>query len=78
MSARTAELDKFFPLPSAAGPSPSAPARLPGITRAASDALVKALKDNHVNHHAYFNDRGFHKYVRRSFFPDVKYLTYTH
>ena len=58
MSATTIDLETLFPLPSEA---PSTPARLPGITRESSEALVKELKDNHVKCHAFFNDRGFHK-----------------
>ena len=62
MSHRTTELDTFFPVPSEA-PSSLAPARLPGFTKESSDALIKTLKDNHVKWHAFFNDKGFHKYI---------------
>ncbi|RPD56818.1 hypothetical protein L226DRAFT_492010 [Lentinus tigrinus ALCF2SS1-7] len=62
MSVKTTELDTFFPLPSEA-PSSRSPTRLPGITRASSEALVKTLKDDHVKWHAFFNDRGFHNHA---------------
>ncbi len=60
MSPRNAELDKFFPLPSAA-PSNRAPPRLAGFTPKSGEALVKVLKDDHVKWHAFFNDMGYHK-----------------
>ncbi|RDX50762.1 hypothetical protein OH76DRAFT_440647 [Lentinus brumalis] len=62
MSLKTTELDTFFPLPSEA-PSSRSPVRLPGITAASSEALVKTLKDDHVKWHAFFNDRGFHNHA---------------
>ena len=60
MSPRTSELDKFFPLPSAA-PSNRSPMRLAGFTPKSGKALVKVLQDDHVKWHAFFNDQGFHK-----------------
>ena len=60
MSPRDTELDKFFPLPSAA-PSNRSPARLSGFTHKSGEALVKVLQDDHIKWHAFFNDKGFHK-----------------
>ncbi|KAH9849117.1 hypothetical protein C2E23DRAFT_840918 [Lenzites betulinus] len=57
-----ADLDAFFPLPSAVH-SPPFPARVPGVTPASGAALVKTLKDNHVKWHAFFNERGFHNHA---------------
>ncbi|KAI0822157.1 hypothetical protein BC628DRAFT_1340970 [Trametes gibbosa] len=57
------DLDAFFPLPSAAVPSPPFPARLLGVNPASGAALVRTLKDNHVKWHAFFNDRGFHNHA---------------
>ncbi|PIL32612.1 hypothetical protein GSI_05315 [Ganoderma sinense ZZ0214-1] len=62
MSPRTADLDKFFPLPSAA-PSNRSPAHLAGITPKSGEALVKVLQDDHVKWHAFFNDLGFHNHA---------------
>ncbi|KAH9914000.1 uncharacterized protein BXZ73DRAFT_106782 [Epithele typhae] len=46
-----------------ARPFSDSPNRLPGITRASSETLVKTLKDDHVKWHAFFNDRGFHNHA---------------
>ena len=60
MSPQTADLDVFFPPPSAA-PSNKTPLRLAGFSHKSGEALAKVLKDHHVKWHAFFNDLGFHK-----------------
>ncbi|TBU44557.1 hypothetical protein BD309DRAFT_862019 [Dichomitus squalens] len=62
MPPRTTELDKFFPLPSEA-PSNKAPVRLAGFSHKSGEALAKALQDDHVKWHAFFNDFGFHNHA---------------
>ena len=53
-------LNALFPVPSPA-PSPQAPVRFPGITPDSAATLQKALKDNHVKWHIFFNFKRFHK-----------------
>lgn len=55
-------LDELFhppPLP----PSIFSPRTFPGVDRVSIEALLKALSDNHVRWHIFFNYKGFHKYV---------------
>ncbi|KAI0776913.1 hypothetical protein BD413DRAFT_610496 [Trametes elegans] len=62
MPAFPVDLDSFFGSV-ALGPSPLSPARLPGITAESRTALLKALRDNHVKWHTYFNDEGMHNHA---------------
>lgn len=57
------QLDALFPLPFTQPSPPNAPSRLPGVTYKSSQALARALQDNHTKWHIFFNDKGFHKYV---------------
>ncbi len=52
-------LEKLYPVPLSTGI-----ASLPGPTSASARALLSVLKHNRQNHHIFFNDKGFHKYVQ--------------
>jgi hypothetical protein len=51
-------LERLYPVPLSTGV-----VALPGPTSASSSALLSVLKDNRENHHIFFNDKGYHKYV---------------
>ena len=51
-------LERLYPVPLSTGV-----VALPGPTSDSSSALLSVLKHNRQNHHIFFNDRGFHKYV---------------
>lgn len=57
------DLDTLFPLPSLP-PSALSPIPGPGVTRESAEALVRLLKENHTRFHCYFNDKGYHKWVK--------------
>ncbi|EIW74781.1 hypothetical protein CONPUDRAFT_85591 [Coniophora puteana RWD-64-598 SS2] len=61
------KLDKFFPEPSAP-PSSLCPQRLPGDDVSATEAVVRTARDNHVKHHVFFNERGFHNHAMHRVF----------
>ncbi|HEV7737446.1 MAG TPA: hypothetical protein VGO47_08775 [Chlamydiales bacterium] len=60
-------LDLLFPPPLARPASVLSPAPPPGITAESTAELVRLLKENHVQFHCFFNDKGFHKYSFPSF-----------
>ena len=70
-------LDTLFhapPLP----PSSLSPRIFPGANQASTEALIKALSDNHVSWHI-FNYKGFHKYAMHRNIPiSVFDLTRSH
>ena len=51
-------LERLYPVPLSTGV-----VGLPGPTAASSQALLTALLHNRENHHIFFNDKGYHKYV---------------
>lgn len=55
------QLDGLFPAPSTP-PSALSPMRWPGVNASSAEAATKALKENHVKYHTYFDDFGRHKY----------------
>ena len=59
-------LDSLFPTPSLP-PSSISPARWAGVTPQTVQVLKRVLKDNHEKWHIYFNDIGYHRYVKFSY-----------
>lgn len=59
-------LERLYPVPLSTGV-----VALPGPTSASSSALLSVLKHNRENHHIFFNEKGYHKYVERF----VMYMT---
>ena len=58
-------LSQSFPKPNPpSGSAFSIPVALPGSSPESTSALIETLKENHERYHIYFNDQGFHKYVR--------------
>jgi hypothetical protein len=51
-------LERLYPVPLSTGA-----VGLPGPTAASSQALLTVLLHNRENHHIFFNDKGYHKYV---------------
>jgi hypothetical protein len=51
-------LERLYPIPLSTGV-----VGLPGPTAASSQALLNVLLHNRENHHIFFNDKGYHKYV---------------
>lgn len=51
-------IDTLFPLPTKYPPSLLSPRALPGSSPETEKALLEILKDNHRNHHIFFNDLG--------------------
>jgi hypothetical protein len=53
-------VERLYPVPLSTGV-----VALPGPTSASSSALLGVLKHNRENHHIFFNEKGYHKYVER-------------
>ena len=56
-------LERLYPVPLSTGV-----VALPGPTEASSQVLLGVLKHNRANNHIFFNEKGYHKYVK---FPSV-------
>lgn len=63
-------LERLYPVPLSTGV-----AALPGPTSASSNALLGVLKHNRENHHIFFNEKGYHKYVERFVMHMTEYLS---
>jgi len=44
-------------------PSKNISLALPGITKQARDTVTELLEENHIKHHAFFNEKGFHNHL---------------
>ncbi|EED83859.1 predicted protein [Postia placenta Mad-698-R] len=56
------ELEILFPLPSSP-PAPHLPQHFPGVTHGSKVAVTEVLKSNHIQRHAFVNERQFHNSV---------------
>ncbi|KAF9555920.1 hypothetical protein CPC08DRAFT_765575 [Agrocybe pediades] len=54
--------DTFFPSPTRQVSSENS-FSFPDVTPASTAAIQRILKDNHLRHHVFFNDKGFHNHI---------------